>query len=483
MPVTLSALDATFLELEQRDGGALMSIGGAMIFDPRRDGTVPTLDEVRASLGERLAALPRYSQRLSSPRVGGLAWPQWVDDPSFDIRSHVGHAALPAPGGEAELCEWIAEFFSHPLDRARPLWSTILLGGLEHGRWALVQKTHHCLVDGVGSVDVLALMLDREPHPWATSRRPPSERAQPGPWSALAAHAPQPLAQAGAAGARATRGGIDAVLHPRDAFARARGLVELLVHDEIVAAPGCSLNVPTGQGRSFAVVRARLDELKQIAHELGGSVNDAVLAACTSGLRTLLLQRGEHPPARGLRAMVPVNLRAASERLALGNKVSSLFVNLPVAEPVALVRFKSIASSTRRLKESTMPAGVDAFIDLAALTPPVLHAALARSAYATRLFNITITNIPGPQEPMFSLGARMRELLPFVPLAAQHAAGVAVFSYDGLLTFGISADRAAVPDLEVLAGAICDGLDELRALAFEHRPTAARPHLRTETRL
>ena len=210
--------------------------------------------------------------------------------------------------------------------------------------------------------------------------------------------------------------------------------------------------------------RFTLDELRQIAHKLGGSVNDVVLAACTSGLRELLLERDEGLPARGLRAMVPVNVREASERLALGNKVSSLFVQLPVAEPVPLVRFKQIARTTRRLKSSDLPAGAETFIELAGLAPPLLHAALARSTYATRLFNVTITNVPGPQRPMHALGARMREVLPFVPLAAAHAAGIAVFSYDGLVTFGISADRESMPDLDVLIRGIEEGIEDLSAL-------------------
>jgi len=476
MADTLTALDATFLELEQHDAGALMSIGGAMVFDPLPGGGVPRLEEVQSSLIDSLGLLPRYSQRLSSPRVGGMSWPQWVDDPTFDIDNHVYPAALPAPGDQKELCRWMGEFFSHPLDRDRPLWQVVLVEGLAHGRWALVQKTHHCLVDGVGSVDVLQLMLDREPHPWASAvaapRFTPDEETTV--WEPLA-RAPQPLAQATAAGVRAARAGLHTALHPADALARSRGLAELLVRDEIIGAPHTSLNVRIGRGRRIAIVRASVSELKQIGHALGGSLNDAVLAACTSGLRDLLLARGERPPPRGLRAMVPVNLRDASEKLALGNRVSSLFVELPVAEPAALVRFKQIAATTRQLKSSDLPAGADTFVDIAGLAPPILHAALARSTYATRLFNLTITNVPGPQGPLYAHGARLREVVPFVPLAARHAVGIAVFSYDGELTFGISADEATMPDLDGLAGAIREGIDELLApLPDHHHPTKTR---------
>jgi diacylglycerol O-acyltransferase / wax synthase len=470
MAETLTALDATFLELEQHDAGALMSIGGVMVFDPLPDGTVPTLEAVQSSLAHRLGVLPRYSERLSQCNVGGLSWPHWVPDPSFDISNHVTRATLPSPGGGPELCEWTAELFSHPLDRARPLWRIVLLEGLADGRWALAQQTHHCLVDGVGSVDVLALMLDPKPHPRAPGRSarypaPPASRAR---LQSLSDHA-QPLTQATVAGVKAGRTVLNAAVHPREAFDRSRGLAELLVRDELVGAPHTSLNVPIGQGRRFAVVRASLAELKRIAHGLGGSVNDAVLAACTSALRDLLVQRGERLPSRGLRAMVPVNVRAAADALSLGNKVSSLFVELPVAEPLALVRFRAIAAGTQHLKSSQLGPGASAFVELAELAPPALHAALARSAYATRLFNVTITNVPGPQQPLYALGARMRELLPFVPLAAGHSVGIAVFSYDGQMTFGISADRASTPDLATLRAGIEAGIEELLELLPDHR--------------
>jgi WS/DGAT/MGAT family acyltransferase len=478
MSETLSALDATFLELEQHDAGALMSIGGAMVFDPLPGAVAPNLAELQAALAERLGEIPRYSQRLSSPHVGGLSWPRWVEDQSFDIRNHVASARLGSPGGDAELCQWLGEFFSSPLDRARPLWRYVLLEGLSGGRWALAQKTHHCLVDGVGSVDVLQLMLDREPHPFGTAAAVPGEPATSGwrPWTSIAAQGPAPVAQAAATGVHAARMGLHAAVHPMEALAQARGIAELLVRDEIVGAPHTSLNMHTGPGRRFAVVRTSLAELKEIAHRLRGSVNDVVLAACTSGLRQLLIERDEPLPSRGLRAMVPVNLRTASERLALGNRVSSLFVELPVAEPIALLRFRQIVAATRRLRSSVLPAGAGAFLDLASLAPPVLHATLARTTYATRLFNVTITNVPGPQEPLYAFGAQLREVLPFVPLAAAHAVGVAVFSYHGGVSFGISADRASMPDLHVLADGIERGIEDLRALAPHHAK-------QTETRL
>ena len=235
------------------------------------------------------------------------------------------------------------------------------------------------------------------------------------------------------------------------------------------------MNVPIGSTRRFAVVNRPLSELKAIRNRLGGSINDVVLAACTTGLRLLLLERGEQPPSRGLRAMVPMNIRQSSERLALGNRVSSLFVNLPVAERVAHVRHRQIVATTERLKSSGAATGAEAMLDLAALAPPVVHATLARSLYATRLFNVTITNVPGPQIPLYAFGAQLREVYPIVPLAAEHSVGIAIFSYNGLVTFGVITDSESTPDIDVLAHGIEEGIDELLALEPTLRDTTETP--------
>ena len=464
----LTALDATFLELEQLDEGATMHIGAVMVFDPLPGGDIPTLDAVGTHVASRLALLPRYAMRLSSERTGGLAWPRWQEDPRFKIRNHLHRAALPAPGGDAELCEWAADFFSHRLDRTRPLWEMVLVEGLQDGRWALATKTHHCLVDGVGSVGVGQLLLDaeRSPPPRATEAGTPDQ--QDAAWQALLPHPPDAVADLARTGARAASAGLHAALHPRETLEKSRSLTELIVRDELVAAPHSSINVPIGATRRFEIVRTSLPELKAIGQSLGGSVNDVVLAACTAGLRRVLLSRGEALPPEGLRAMVPMNVRSASERLALGNRVSSLFVELPVAEPGAAARVRKIVECTSRLKSSGAALGTATMIDLAGVAPPLLHALIARSLYATRLFNLTITNVPGPRMPLYAFGAPMREVYPIVPLAAEHALGIAIVSYDGGVVLGLSADYDSTPDLHVLAEGIEKGLEELRlALAPE----------------
>ena len=475
MPVNdqLTALDATFLELEQADDGALMHIGGALVFDPLPGGGTPAVGEVRKRLEQRLDLLPRYRQKLGASRTGGLAWPSWEHDQRFEIEAHVRHATLPSPGDEREFLDWISDFYSHRLDRSRPLWEMALLDGLADGRWAVVWKTHHCLVDGVGSVDVVHLLLDPEPAPREPSAPPragvsASAEARHG-WLP---HPPEPVGQAAGAGLAAARAGGHALMHPREALERSRAVIDLLVRDELIAAPRSSLNVPIGATRRIATVHVGLQELQKVRSALGGKVNDVVLCAATGALRELLLARGEDPPRRGLRAMVPVNIRREGDHGELGNKVSSLFVELPVAEADPLRRYEQVRAAGEKRKAAGQALAVGAVTGLTELAPPVLHAGLARLLNAKRLFNITITNVPGPPSRLYAHGAPMIDIVPIVPLAAEHAVGIAAISYAGGVTFGLYADRATVPDLDVLSDGIVTSLHELAALA--HAPAAAR---------
>lgn len=455
----MSPLDATFLELEEADESAHMHIGALLMFEPPSGEGPPDIEAARRHLRERLGALPRYRQRLSQPHTGGLSWPAWEHEPNFDIATHVHRAALPAPGGERELMEWVGEYWSHRLDRHVPLWDATLLEGLEDGRWALVTKTHHCMVDGVGSIDVGHLLLDTTPTP---SGPPPQAPQLPEPHDQGLLRGWLPSALAGAA-----RAGAGMALHPnrlREMLGRARAMAELIVRDEVIAAPRTSLNVPIGTNRDFDVVRVPLAELKQIKNALGGTVNDVVLAAAAGGLRRLMLSRGEEP-AHGMRAMVPVNVRTAGEHMALGNRISSLFVNLPVDAAAPNSRYAHVLDHAERLKSGTAAVGSSTLVELTGHAPPIVHTLLAQSLFASRLFNVTVTNVPGPQTTLYALGSRLVEVDGLVPLAAEHCVGIAVLSYDGQVTFGLIADRATVPDLDALRHGIEASLDELRALA------------------
>ena len=479
MADVLSALDETFLELEELEPGALMNIGAILVFDSLPEGGVPPISEVRASRLEKLGQLPRYTQRLSTTRTGRLARLSWVPAERFDIADHIHRAGLPPPGGDRELFEWTGEYFSHPLDRTKPLWELVLIEGLEGGRWALASKIHHCLVDGVGSAGMMDLTMSRSPErpapvveaPWVGPNDEPSHNRV------------DPVVQAAKAGAQAGSAVVHAALHPREALDRSRSLASLLVREGLAGAARTSLNVPIGQDRRFGLVRAPLADLKEIGRRLGGTVNDVALAACASGLRRLLIERGEQLPGRGLRAMVPVNVRDASDRAGSGNRVSSVFVELPVAEPLAEARLRQIHEATSQLGASHAAIGPTTLLDLAGLAPPVVvRAALARTAFSTRLFAVTITNVPGPRETLYAFGAPLREVHPIVPLAAEHAVGIAIFSYDGLVTFGINADARSMHDLDVLARGIEDGIEELRAPAnrpARRRPTATRANRET----
>jgi WS/DGAT/MGAT family acyltransferase len=331
------------------------------------------------------------------------------------------------------------------------------------------------MVDGVGSVDAGYLMLDTEPEPGESPDLSPLIAGEePRPHWAGGEHHSRAAQVVGALrwmpehALRALRGGADVALHPRKALEmleRSRATAGVILHDEVRAAPRSSLNCEIGATRSFAIVRARLADLKTVKARLGGTVNDAALAAVTGGLRRLLDARGEPPPSQGLRAMVPMNVRRASEKLALGNKISSLFVHLPVAADTTAERYAQVMAEAEELKRGTQALGTTTVVSLAGLAPPVLHATLARSLYATRLFNVTVTNVPGPQMTLYALGARLREIIPLVPLAAEHAVGVAVFSYDGTVVFGLNAAADAVPDLDVLREGIAEELEALTGLA------------------
>lgn len=483
----LTPLDATFLELEEADESVHMHIGGIMVFDPQPDGGSPSREDLCQHLASRLGQLPRYGQRLSEPHTGGLSWPEWEDDHAFDLRKHVARAALPAPGGYEELQEWASGFFSQRLDRRRPLWEMALVEGLANGRWALAHKTHHCMVDGVGSVDVGHLLLDATPDaapaappspssarcessghaPSSVDGRRPTSTDQPAPSGSLASLA---HAWAGLLGVdtirHAAEMGVHGALHPRDALRSARSAVAMIVREELHAAPRTSLNGPIGSRRRFEVVRVPLDDLREIKSSLGGTINDVVLTVTASGLRALLESRGETLPTGGLRAMVPMNVRVASEHLALGNRISSLFVELPVAEADPMRRYHETVTRSESVKSNGQQAeGTTAVIELAGLAPPVIHATIAQALYATRLFNVTITNVPGPQQTLYAFGAPLREVHPLVPLAAEHAVGVAALSYDGNVFFGVVADGDAVPDLEVLLSALGASVEELLAVA------------------
>jgi diacylglycerol O-acyltransferase / wax synthase len=471
MSEQLSMLDTMFLELEQADETAHMHIGAALIFDPLPSGRTPQIAEFRELVRAR-GIPPRFSQQLSSPHAGPLNWLTWEPSSAFDPDAHVHHATLPAPGGETELHEWLGDFWSHRLDRHRPLWEMTLLDGLEKGSWAIATKTHHCLVDGVGSVDLGHVLLDDSPEPpLARQQRVPSGAEQVG------EHGGGRLWLSPGLVMRGARAGVGAALHPRESFDHARAALELIVREEVIGAPKTSLNGPMSGTRHFAAVRLNLADVRKIKARLGGTVNDVVLALCAGGLRHLLLSRGDALPERGLRAQVPVNIRTSDREHGLGNELTSLFVELPVTEADPIVRYRRIVDHAEHLKAGSQRAGGKTIVDLADMGPPLAGALLARSMFGgTRMFNLTITNVPGSQERLYAFGAPLLAVLPLVPLFAGHSVGIAVVSYAGKLVFGLNADRTAAPDVGVLAEGIKREFAELRP------PRAKRPRRKAPLR-
>jgi diacylglycerol O-acyltransferase / wax synthase len=383
----------------------------------------------------------------------------WVDDPHFDLGFHVRWTGLPRPAGEREALSLMGRVMSHQLDRAKPLWEMWVFD-LPNGRRGLIQKTHHCLIDGVSGVDLGTVLLDLSPYP--TRVEPPRWVPEPEPsdrelvQDALADLREQP---------RRIRDALRGMLGNREATSeRARHVLSgigAFGKSAAVLAPKIALNAPIGPHRRFEIVRLRLGDVKAVKNARRCTVNDVVLALVTSGLRRLLIARGEPVDGLVLKAMVPVSVRDPSQRATWGNKVSMMTADLPVGDPVPKARLAFIQNNMAELKQSKQAVGADFWVKLGEYSPPTVLGLAARAARAQRLVNIVVTNVPGPQFPLYLRGGRLLEAFPYVPLFANNPIGVAVLSYSGELNFGLTGDWDLVPDLEQLKRGIGEALDEL----------------------
>ena len=395
--------------------------------------------------------------------LGRLAAPVWVDDEDFDLTYHVRRSALPRPGGPEQLRELVGRLIGRRLDRHRPLWEIYLVEGLEHGRIGLVTKTHHAMVDGVSAVDLGTVLLDETPEPRPSPVDPWAPRRGPGSLALLAdavgSYAAQPTRIVGAA--------RDAVVDGRSTLTRAAGAAGGAVASLRTVsrpAPSSPLNVAPGAQRRFSSVRTDLDDYRRVRAAHGGTVNDVVLATVTGALRAWLLTRGEPvTPASTLRALVPVSVRDSAGRGQLGNRVSPVVVDLPVGEGNPVMRLHQVSFAMRDHQESGSAVGAEALVALSGFAPPTLHSLGARVAagLGRRPFNLVVTNVPGPQFPLYAAGARLLEVYPVVPLSAGQALTVGLTSYDGGVFYGLNADRDAMSDVDVLAGCLQESLAEL----------------------
>jgi WS/DGAT/MGAT family acyltransferase len=471
----LNPLDAEFLYLE--DGTAHMHIASCGVFE----GPAPAYDDLVRLFASKLPLVPRYRQRVRFVPLD-LGRPVWVDDPHFNLEYHLRHSALPPPGDKADLRRLMGRLMSQELDRSRPLWEAWVVEGLTGGRWAVVSKVHHSMVDGVAGVDLVALILDLEREP--ASGPPTAEDWEPGPEPSrlkLTVDAACDMVTA----PRGLLRTLWATSHaPRRALDRgwkvAGGL--LSYGAALRPTPPTSLDGSIGPHRRWTFTGASLADVRTIRHAFGGTVNDVVLAAITSGFHDLIVARGEDPGHVMLRTLVPVSLRDETARGVFDNRVSAIFLDLPVHLEDPLERLAAVHAQMELLKQSHEIDAGEAVTHLAGILPAALTAQATRlaSRLATRVpqrtMNTVTTNVPGPQFPLYLAGRELLEYLPFVPLGPGVRIGVAILSYNGGLRFGITGDYDTVPDIDVLADGVDAGVTTLLRLARRrHRRGSRRP--------
>jgi WS/DGAT/MGAT family acyltransferase len=461
----LTGLDTSFLHMER--AGAHMHVASTIVFE----GSAPSHEEFRDHIASRLHLVPRFRQKLRFvPFDQGR--PVWVDDPHLNLDYHVRQTALPAPGSDEQLRNLAARIFSQQLDRSKPLWELWLAQGLERDRFAILTKTHHAMVDGISGVDIGTVLFDLEPMPepaevvddWAPEPEPGTTQ--------LVARG---VSDAVAAPIKLAERAVEAVRNPE---ATARKAVEALEGlSEIVSAfadpaPDVPLNHPIGPHRRYVWARSELATFKRIKDALGGTVNDVVLAVVTGSLRNWLHRRGVRTEGLELRALVPVSIRTEGERGDLGNRIALMRGPLPVYVEDPVRRLHTISEAMADLKRSKQALGAEVISRFNDFAPPTLLAQASRINFSTRLFNTIVTNVPGPQIPLYVLGRELEEVFPVAFLPENHALAVAIMSYNGKVGFGLLADYDSLEDVEAIGDGINEALAELEQAAAAAATTA-----------
>jgi diacylglycerol O-acyltransferase len=486
----LTAVDASFLL--QEDHNSHMHVGGLTLLE----GPPPALEEFLEQIRRRLHLVPRYRHKLASTHTAlDSSRPVWVDDPSFNLEYHVRHTALPAPGDWEQLCGLTARIFSQQLDRSKPLWEMWLIEGLSpnigassrpgagrsgaggassHEGFALISKTHHSLIDGIAGVDLATVLFDLSPTPPPVrhSGRAWQPHREPGTLELLAAGARGALR----AGLELAAGAADALAHPDHAFATAREAAEgvgEIVWAMLNPAPPTPLNVHIGPHRRFVGVGSPLADFKLVKNAFGCTVNDVVLSVVAGALRTFLVSRGVRTEGLELRALVPVSVRAEDEHHQGGNRIVVMRGPLPIYMADPLQRLRFVKREMDGLKESKQALGAEVIASAQNFAPPTILAQASRLNFSTRLFNLIVTNVPGPQFPLYVLGRRILEAYPVAFLPQHHALAIAIMSYDGQMNFGLLGDLDAMYDLERFGESIAEELAVLVSLA--RGATAAQP--------
>jgi WS/DGAT/MGAT family acyltransferase len=451
----LTGLDSSFLHLE--DATSHMHVASVMVFE----GPPPPYDELLAAFDRRLPLVPRYRQRLAFVPLG-QGRPKWVDDPHLNLRYHVRSTALPSPGSEHQLKDLAGRVFSQQLDRDKPLWEVWLVEGLADDRFAVLSKTHHALVDGISGVDIVSVLFDTSPEPAAPPD--PGDRWLPRPLPSAAQLLGEALVERATVPGEITRTLRAIVRGPRRIVESARDAavgLGAMAWAGLNPAPASPYNKPIGPHRRFTWVRADLNDVKAIKDALGGTVNDVVLATVAGGLGKHLRRRGQNTDGLELKALVPVSVREDVERGALGNRVAAMMAPLPVwcQEPVA--RLDIVSEQLKDLKSGSQAVGAQVLTDLSGFAPPTIMGQASRLMSRQRFFNLVVTNVPGPQFPLYLLGRRMLDPFPMVPLASGQGVGVALLSYNGRINFGLVGDFDLLWDLDDLALDMEDALAEL----------------------
>jgi diacylglycerol O-acyltransferase / wax synthase len=454
----LTAVDASFLTNES--SSSHMHVGAILIFE----GPPPPYTDLVEHVRGRLPLVPRFRQKLVVPPLEA-GRPLWADDVNFNLTYHIRHTALPDPGGEPQLKRLAGRVFSQQLDRSKPLWELWLVQGLERDRFAILTKTHHAMVDGISGVDIGTVLFDLEPVPnpvhvednWVPQQEPGTTE--------LVARG---IADAVAAPVKLAERAVDAVRNPETTAKKAAEALEGV--GEIVSAfadpaPDVPLNQSIGPHRRYVWARSELAAFKHIKDTFGGTVNDVVLAAVTGSLRSWLHRRGARTEGLELRALVPVSIRGEDERGNLGNRIALMRGPLPVYIEDPVRRLRTISDAMAGLKRSKQALGAEVISRFNDFAPPTLLAQASRINFSTRLFNLIVTNVPGPQMPLYVLGRELEEVFPVAFLPQNHALAVAIMSYNGKVGFGLLGDYDSMEDIEAVGQGINDSLEELQTAA------------------
>ena len=455
----LSQMDVVFLGVES--ARTPMHTAGVVIFE----GKIP-FSQVYETVESRLHLVPRFTQKLAMVPFG-LGRPFWADDPQFDLSYHLRHAALPSPGSDEQLCDFAARLISRQLDRSKPLWEVYVIEGLEDGRSAIVAKTHHAMVDGLSSMDLATVLFDfsREP-PKAPKGEVRKTSSFPSSFDRVQAAIEKQVSEINDV-SKLVRTAVSAPGKIIEAVTGNAGSVVKAFASVAKRAPSSPLNVGPGLHRRFAVVRSTLQTFKDIKNAAGATVNDVVLSVCADSLGKLMRFRGERTEGVTLKALVPVSVRTEDQRGGLGNEITAIFPELPIGKMGALDRLGLIHEQLDGIKDSEQAVGAERLVNATRWAPPTLHMMAARLGARARIMNVTISNVPGPQMPLYSCGVKMLEPYAVIPLAESQSLSIGVTSYNEGIFFGLNADRDSHPDLAQLASYIDESIRDLAKAAAE----------------